>query len=380
MSSKGDTTRPALACDTSYQLNSTTANALYQNGFRYVGRYLSGTVGSGANERPKNLTRNELSAIFSAGLRVFAIFQEGAVTPTKFTQAKGQSDGVKAIATAISLGIPSGEIIYFAIDYDMTDDDITNYAIPYFNGIRTAFSMYSTKYRYGVYGARNLCTRVSDSAGSISSFVSDMSTGFSGNLGYKIPDDWAFDQFHEIPSYNAGGQVIALDKVGYSGRYNGFNSINDDPLVSEAERILTYFGIQASANFNLDTEYYVDAVATYKKYSAGVHNNFTVTFLPSLAAHLGNADIKIGFSISSGHLEVEIKVSTAVSLFEGETTTLYFKVTLGYRFFKTPDNFREEILVASFALMLLTICVVGYGLPAPLLQNLLTQSLGLVPI
>lgn len=427
LSSKGDTTRPALACDTSYQLNSTTANALYQNGFRYVGRYLSGTVGSGANERPKNLTRNELSAIFSAGLRVFAIFQEGAVTPTKFTQAKGQSDGVKAIATAISLGIPSGEIIYFAIDYDMTDDDITNYAIPYFNGIRTAFSMYSTKYRYGVYGARNLCTRVSDSAGSISSFVSDMSTGFSGNLGYKIPDDWAFDQFHEIPSYNAGGQVIALDKVGYSGRYNGFNSINDDPLVSEAERILTYFGIQASANFNLDTEYYVDAVATYKKYSAGVHNNFTastegfnyspiisikngtisanyeealntalgkldgtvraeftkaggLTFLPSLAAHLGNADIKIGFSISSGHLEVEIKVSTAVSLFEGETTTLYFKVTLGYRFFKTPDNFREEILVASFALMLLTICVVGYGLPAPLLQNLLTQSLGLVPI
>ena len=276
LSSKGDTTRPALACDTSYQLNSTTANALYRNGFRYVGRYLSGTVGSGADERPKNLTRNELSAIFSAGLRVFAIFQEGAVTPTKFTQAKGQSDGVKAIATAISLGIPAGEIIYFAIDYDMTDDDITNYAIPYFKGIRIAFSMYSSKYRYGVYGSRNLCTRVSDSAGSISSFVSDMSTGFSGNLGYKIPDDWAFDQFHEIASYNAGGQVIALDKVGYSGRYNGFNSINDDPLVSEAERILTYFGIQASANFNLDTEYYVDAVATYKKYSAGVHNNFTV--------------------------------------------------------------------------------------------------------
>lgn len=427
LSSKGDTTRPALACDTSYQLTSAAAKALYQNGYRYVGRYLSGTAGSGATERPKNLTRNELSAIFSAGLRVFALFQEGAVTPTKFTQAKGQSDGVKAIATAISLGIPSGEIIYFAIDYDMTDDDITNYAIPYFNGIRTAFSMYSTKYRYGVYGARNLCTRVSDSTGSISSFVSDMSTGFSGNLGYKIPDDWAFDQFHEIASYNAGGQVIALDKVGYSGRYNGFNSINDDPLVSEAEKILTYFGIQASANFNLDTEYYVDAVATYKKYSAGVHNNFTVstegfnyspiisikngtisanyeealntalgkldgtvraeftkagglTFLPSLAAHLGNADIKIGFSISSGHLEVEIKVSTAVSLFEGETTTLYFKVTLGYRSFKTPDNFREEILVASFALMLLTICVVGYGLPAPLLQNLLTQSLGLVPI
>ena len=421
LSSKGDTTRPALACDTSYQLNSTTANALYQNGYRYVGRYLSGTVGSGADERPKNLTRNELSAIFSAGLRVFAIFQEGVVTPTKFTEAKGRSDGVKAIATAISLGIPSGEIIYFAIDYDMTDDDITNYAIPYFNGIRFAFSMYSTKYRYGVYGARNLCTRVSDATGSVSSFVSDMSTGFSGNLGYKIPDDWAFDQFHEISYYNAGGQVIALDKVGYSGRYNGFDSINDDPLISEAERILSYFGIQASANFNLDTEYYVDAVTTYKKYSAGIHNNFTVstdgftyspiisvkngtiignyedalntvygkldgtmqavftnaggfTLLPSIAAHLGNADIKIGYSISSGHLEVEIKVSTTVSLFEGETTTLFFKITLGYRNIKAPDDFKEQIQVLSYAFAFLICCLLGHLIPLDMLQKLLNAG------
>ena len=375
LSSKGDTTRPALACDTSYQLNSTTANALYRNGFRYVGRYLSGTVGFGADERPKNLTRNELSAIFSAGLRVFAIFQEGAVTPTKFTQAKGQSDGVKAIATAISLGIPAGEIIYFAIDYDMTDDDITNYAIPYFKGI--------------------------------------------------LPDDWAFDQFHEIPSYNTGGQVIALDKVGYSGRYSGFNSINDDPLVSEAERILTYFGIQASANFNLDTEYYVDAVTTYKKYSAGVHNNFTVstegfnysplisikngtitasyedalntvygkldgtmqavftnaggfTLLPSIATHLGNADIRVGYSISSGHLEIEIKVSTTVSLFEGETTTLFFKITLGYRNIKAPDDFKEEIQILSYAIAFLICCLLGHLISLEMLQKLFTDGWGFV--
>ena len=29
------------------------------------------------------------------------------------------------------------------------------------------------------------------------SFVADMSTGFSGNLGYVIPDNWSFDQFYE---------------------------------------------------------------------------------------------------------------------------------------------------------------------------------------
>lgn len=40
-----------------------------------MGRYLTGTVGY--DERPKNMTRTELAAIFTAGLRVFPIFQEG---------------------------------------------------------------------------------------------------------------------------------------------------------------------------------------------------------------------------------------------------------------------------------------------------------------
>lgn len=405
LSSKGDTTRPALACDTSYQLNSTTANALYQNGFRYLGRYLSGTVGSGANERPKNLTRNELSAIFSAGLRVFAIFQEGAVTPTKFTQAKGQSDGVKAIATAISLGIPAGEIIYFAIDYDMTDDDITNYAIPYFNGIRTAFSMYSTKYRYGVYGARNLCTRVSDSAGSISSFVSDMSTGFSGNLGYKIPDDWAFDQFHEIPHYNAGGQVIALDKVGYSGRYSGFNTLDQDPFYDHLIAVLQCFGIVPSSSIEFGRNYHFELGAMYQDYSVSVTNTIDLStpgftyspiisirngafnvdvdqlieifigkmdtsmqatfdavngsaYLTVLETKLKNADIKIGIGIANGHIEIEYKISTTDVTSSTSSITAYFDIKVGFRTILPPDDQNQTEAILSVAFLLLF----GYGL------------------
>ena len=35
----------------------------------------------------------------------------------------------------------------------------------------------------------------------ISSFVSDMSYGFSGNLGYPITTNWNYDQFTEISGY-----------------------------------------------------------------------------------------------------------------------------------------------------------------------------------
>ena len=49
----------------------------------------------------------------------------------------------------------------------------------------------------------------------ISSFVSDMSYGFSGNLGYPIPTNWNYDQFTEISGY--GGRWD-LDKVAHSGR------------------------------------------------------------------------------------------------------------------------------------------------------------------
>lgn len=32
----------------------------------------------------------------------------------------------------------------------------------------------------------------------MSSFVADMSTGYSGNMGYPMPANWAFDQILEF--------------------------------------------------------------------------------------------------------------------------------------------------------------------------------------
>ena len=47
-----------------------------------------------------------------------------------------------------------------------------------------------------------------------SSFVSDMSSGFTGNCGYPLPKNWAFDQFFETTFTSSPS--FAIDKVARS--------------------------------------------------------------------------------------------------------------------------------------------------------------------
>lgn len=280
--SKGNPDRSALACDTSEILDFSKATALYNNGYRYVGRYLTGTVGSGASLRPKNLSKSELDDIFDAGLRVFAIFQEGAVYLSKFTYEQGKIDGARAINAALSLGIPLNEIIYFAIDYDVMDGQISNYILEYFRGIKSVFTNNNNKYRIGIYGARNVCSRVAYAGYSVSSFVSDMSTGFSGNMGYIIPSDWAFDQFHEY-TFTSGNISIALDKVAYSGRYSGFNTITDNTLEIYKD-LLEMFRVTPPVGLSFDQTYTISTPILHTEFTASLTSTFSVDTADAIAA------------------------------------------------------------------------------------------------
>ena len=54
-----------------------------------------------------------------------------------------------------------------------------------------------------------------------------MSTGYSGNLGFRMPVNWAFDQFAEIS--DGLEHTIDFDKVGYSGRDEGVSCLLSTP-------------------------------------------------------------------------------------------------------------------------------------------------------
>ena len=173
----GDTSRSALAADCATQLTAAKAKSLYDNDYRYIGRYLTGNT--------KKITRSEAQIIFDAGLSFFPIYQTSADENSYFTSDQGAIDANAAIAAAAELGIPKNTIIYFAVDYDCLDYQITSNVIPYFKSVHEVMSNSNT-YRVGIYGTRNVCTRVSNKGYAESSFVGDMSTGFSGNLGFGI--------------------------------------------------------------------------------------------------------------------------------------------------------------------------------------------------
>lgn len=64
----------------------------------------------------------------------------------------------------------------------------------------------------GIYGTRNICLHAKRNE--INNFyVSNMSTGWSRNLGFPMPEGWDFDQFTE---YTHGG--VDIDQVSSSGK------------------------------------------------------------------------------------------------------------------------------------------------------------------
>lgn len=234
LTSKGDVGRTAKACDCATVLNQQQANDLKTAGYTHVGRYLTGHVG--AEHTPKYITAEEAEYIENAGLSVFPIYQDGGYYLDYFKDpTQGIEDGELAILAAERVGIPENTTIYFAVDFDCYGYQIDAFIIPYFKNIAMVFrgKHNKKKYRVGIYGPRFVCTKVSELGLANTSFVADMSSGFSCNLGYKIPSNWAFDQFSE-QSFSSTPS-FAIDKDAYSGRDCGFSRFEKIPPKTEEE-------------------------------------------------------------------------------------------------------------------------------------------------
>ncbi|HEU5110149.1 MAG TPA: glycoside hydrolase domain-containing protein, partial [Micromonosporaceae bacterium] len=179
--SNGDPDRRGAACDCITEITAARAGALFSAGYRVAGRYLSNVPGGTLD---KKIKPGELAAIFGAGMRVFPIFQTYGGSAGYFNEQQGARDASLALSAATGYGFLRGTTIYFAVDFDALDKEITEKIIPHFRALKRAMNLYGNAYRIGVYGARNVCTRLFNEGLTETSFVSDMSTGFSGNLGF----------------------------------------------------------------------------------------------------------------------------------------------------------------------------------------------------
>lgn len=238
--SSGDPTRRGTASDCITEVTSARAQTLKNAGYQTIGRYLSNVPG-GLN---KKIQPGELDAIFDAGLTVFPIFQTQGSRVEDFSYAQGMSAAEEAYQAANSYGFKKDTIIYFAVDFDALGYQIIDNIMPHFEGINQKLKDLGAKYRVGVYGPRSVCISVSDNGLAVTSFVSGMSNGFSGNLGYPLPKNWAFDQISTI-SLGSGEGLIEIDNNIKSDRDNGQASVdksdqiepidpNEDPLAYRA--------------------------------------------------------------------------------------------------------------------------------------------------
>lgn len=306
--STGNPERSATACDCATQLTATKAKALYSAGYRTVGRYLTGTVGAGSSKRPKDISQTEAKAIFDAGLTFFAIFQDDAdwwqdhdSLQGYFSYERGYADARKAVNAAVSLGIKTGEYIYFAVDYDYMADEIEQRVIPHFRAINEYMASIGSPYKIGVYGARNTCGTVWGSGLASSSFVSDMSTGYSGNLGYPIPLNWAFDQIQEITMAASDGS-FGIDRNVSSGTYKGISSLTESASLTKADitfkRLVGDTSYGTIPNVSWSDAWFSTSTTTYSHPLATTAATLS-TLAYADASTVASGLSKFGFSLSS---------------------------------------------------------------------------------
>ncbi|MGI3781666.1 MAG: glycoside hydrolase domain-containing protein, partial [Janthinobacterium lividum] len=220
--STGDDTRAGSAFDCVTTITAPRAAALYARGYRYAGRYLSNVPGGTLD---KMIKPAELATIVAGGLAVYPIYQTSGVTASYFSATQGYADGLDAVMWARYHGFKAGTRIYFAVDFDALDYQISDNVLPHFEAASRAVAIYGKEFSVGIYGPRNVCSRVAKAGYTSASFVSDMSTGFSGNLGFPLPTDWAFDQIKTITVGSGTGQV-EIDNNIASGRDAGQRSFN----------------------------------------------------------------------------------------------------------------------------------------------------------
>ncbi|WP_149825525.1 glycoside hydrolase domain-containing protein [Streptomyces tailanensis] len=224
--SYGDQSRKGEACDGVTKITPARAQALKDAGYKYIGRYLYNPSTTDLPE--KEIQPGELATIKEYGLRCFPIYQTWARSVDYYSVSQGVTDCLNAAFKAEEHGFKPGSRIYFAVDYDAVNDEVTSHILPYFRSVRDEMDRLGSPYKIGVYGPRNACSRISEEGYASASFVSNMSSGFSGNLGYSMPENWAFDQI-VTKVVGSGGGRIEIDNNIASGRDLGQGDFHPAP-------------------------------------------------------------------------------------------------------------------------------------------------------
>jgi Domain of unknown function (DUF1906) len=184
------------------------AGAIKAANYDFVARYLS-------QSHWKVISASEATAIAAAGLGLVLIYEDGSTASDYFSFGRGQADANRAAQQASLLSAPTGTVLYFAVDYDASQSDISGTITQYFNGVAGALKSYAaangTSYPAGVYGSGATCSAIT-SAGLAKYGWLAQSAGWTGHDTYS---DWSIRQ--NMPAVVAGLSVDPDDAIGDFG-------------------------------------------------------------------------------------------------------------------------------------------------------------------
>ena len=189
----------ATALDTTQDC-SLRAAELRTAGYQTIIRYYSMSAW-------KRIGAAEARALTRAGLRLAVTYQDRQNQVADFSEPKGRLAGQNAFNYAQSVIMqPADSAIYFAVDFDPSQQEVTNSVIPFFNGVRTAMLAANNNtmpYRIGAYGSGRTC-RMLLAANLVEFAWLSQSTGFAEYQAFLASGNWDLSQ--KLPA-----TVLGLD-------------------------------------------------------------------------------------------------------------------------------------------------------------------------
>lgn len=226
--SSGDPDRTVHGFDASQQLDAAQAQGAKDAGFTHVGRYI---VGLNSDGTAKFIGAGELAGLKTAGLRLFPIEERYNNADDQMSESIGRIQGIEALERCRALGLPAGSTVFFA----PTGDSISGPVAGYFTGVNASMdAQLLGKYKVGVYGTRNVCSTMMAMGKARAAFVAGMSTGWSGNMGFPMPNPWQYNQIKETIGTFAGVN-FAVDHDAVSANAEAINLSGVTPPPTEKD-------------------------------------------------------------------------------------------------------------------------------------------------
>ena len=197
---------------------------LTRSGVTLVLRYLNPLGPS-----QKQVSVGEAEAIARAGLRLGLVSEGwGDFAHGGISAAAGERDAEHALVSAPKLGVSEGSAVYFAVDTDASEQEISKIVLPYFASVR---GLLSKKFRVGVYGSGLVCSRVLDAKLADLAWLS-ASMGWRGSRDFLAGERWSLAQ--KIPKRVGNFEFDPDDVRGDCGSFVPFKVEETTAVVPQA--------------------------------------------------------------------------------------------------------------------------------------------------